>query len=233
MPPADLPPATPSRAPAGGRRRARVGPAAASAHVAAADPVVARLLSVHGPMRLGRRPRADERFEALAESIAHQQLAGRAAASIWGRVRGLVDGDLTPGAVLALHETELRGAGLSGAKTTAILDLARHVEEGSIRLDTIGRRDDDAVVAELTRARGIGPWTAHMFLLFSLHRLDVWPTGDHGVRAGFARAFGLDGLPTVRALDALGDPFRPYRSVVAWYCWRVVDTAAPGREPTA
>jgi DNA-3-methyladenine glycosylase II len=202
-------------------------PATASAHLAATDPVLGRLVAEHGPMRLGRRPRADERFAALAESIAYQQLAGRAAASIWGRVRALVDGDLTPEAVLGLDEQALRVAGLSGAKVAAIRDLARLVDDGSIRLETIGRRDDEAVVAELTRARGIGRWTAHMFLLFGLHRLDVWPTGDHGVRVGYARAFGLDEPPTVGELDAAGDRFRPYRSAVAWYCWRVVDTAVP------
>jgi 3-methyladenine DNA glycosylase/8-oxoguanine DNA glycosylase len=179
-------------------------------------------------MRLGRRPRVAERFSVLARSIAHQQLAGRAAASIWDRVRALVDGELTAEAVLALDERALRGAGLSEAKTAAFRDLARLVHGGAIRLDTIGRRADETVVAELTRAKGVGPWTAHMFLLFGLHRLDVWPTADHGVRVGYARIFGLAAPPTVRELDDAGDRFRPYRSVVAWYCWRAVDTETPG-----
>jgi 3-methyladenine DNA glycosylase/8-oxoguanine DNA glycosylase len=105
------------------------------------------------------------------------------------------------------------------------------VGDGSIELETIGRRDDESVVAELTRARGVGPWTAQMFLLFTLHRLDVWPTGDLGVRVGYARAFGLPAPPTATELAVAGDRFRPYRSAVAWYCWRVVDTspARPGR----
>jgi 3-methyladenine DNA glycosylase/8-oxoguanine DNA glycosylase len=86
---------------------------------------------------------------------------------------------------------------------------------------------DDEVVAELSQVRGVGPWTAHMFLMFHLHRLDVWPTGDLGVRTGFGRAWELAAVPSPRELEALGDPFRPYRSVVAWYCWRVLDTVTP------
>ncbi len=98
---------------------------------------------------------------------------------------------------------------------------------GDIRLDAVGRMPDDEVVAMLTQARGVGPWTAHMFLLFDLHRLDVWPTGDYGVRVGYGRAYGLDEPPTPKELDALGERFRPYRSVAAWYCWRVVDVQVP------
>jgi 3-methyladenine DNA glycosylase/8-oxoguanine DNA glycosylase len=191
------------------------------------DPVVARLVEVHGPIQLRARARVDQRFEALARAVAYQQLAGKAAASIWGRVRALVDGPFDPHTVLALPDGALRGAGLSQAKTDAIHDLARLVVSDEIRLDRVGRMSDDEVVAMLTQAKGVGPWTAHMFLMFDLHRLDVWPTGDYGVRVGYGRAFGLSETPTSRQLEALGDPFRPYRSVVAWYCWRAVDTVVP------
>ncbi len=109
----------------------------------------------------------------------------------------------------------------------ALRDLAGKVESGEVALDRMGRLPDDEVVEHLTRVRGIGTWTAQMFLLSSLGRLDVWPVGDYGVRAGFARAWDLPDLPRPADLDPLGEPFRPYRSLVAWYCWRVVDVRLP------
>jgi DNA-3-methyladenine glycosylase II len=199
----------------------------ATAELASRDDVFAALIDRHGPMVLGRKVPVAGRFETLAQSIAYQQLAGKAAASIWGRTRALTGSTFTPGEVLALPVTSLRGAGLSQAKADAIRDLARLVDDGTIRLDAVGRLPDDDVVAMLTQARGVGPWTAHMFLMFDLHRLDVWPTGDYGVRVGFGRAFGMTEPPTPRELEALGERFRPYRSVAAWYCWRVVDSPSP------
>jgi 3-methyladenine DNA glycosylase/8-oxoguanine DNA glycosylase len=199
----------------------------ATAELAARDAVFAALVDRHGPIVLGRKVPVAGRFEALAQSIAYQQLAGKAAAAIWSRVRALTGATFTPVEVLGLPGTSLRGAGLSQAKTDAIRDVARLTDDGTIRLDTVGRLADDDVVAMLTQARGIGPWTAHMFLLFDLQRLDVWPTGDYGVRVGFGRAFGMAEPPTARELDALGERFRPYRSVAAWYCWRVVDSPSP------
>jgi 3-methyladenine DNA glycosylase/8-oxoguanine DNA glycosylase len=201
--------------------------AAASRELAARDPVLAALLETHGPMRVRAKPPVDRRFEALARAVAYQQLAGRAAQAIWGRTRALVDGPFDAEAVLALPEADLRGAGLSGSKVAAIRDLAAHVDRGDIRLDRVGRMSDDDVVAMLVQARGIGPWTAHMFLMFDLHRLDVWPTGDYGVRVGYGRAWNLDEVPTARELEPFGEAFRPYRSVAAWYCWRAVDTVTP------
>jgi DNA-3-methyladenine glycosylase II len=191
------------------------------------DPVFAGLVADHGPMRLSARPKVDERFAWLAESVAHQQLAGKAAIAIWGRVRASVDGPFTPDAVLALDPGVLEGAGLSRSKADAIRNMATLSLAGAIRFDRAGRMTDDEVVEMLTQVRGVGPWTAHMFLLFSLHRLDVWPVGDFGVRAGYTRAWSLSEMPTPRQLDVLGDRFRPYRSVVAWYCWRAADTPAP------
>jgi DNA-3-methyladenine glycosylase II len=202
-------------------------------HADATDALVARddtfaaLVAEHGPIRLGAKVPVARRYESLAQSIAYQQLAGKAAASIWGRVRALSDDGFTPEVVLDLSPASLRSAGLSQAKADAVRDLARLVVAGDIRLDEVGRMPDDDVVAMLTQARGVGPWTAHMFLLFDLHRLDVWPTGDYGVRVGYGRAFGLAEAPTPKELDGLGERFRPYRSVAAWYCWRVVDSPNP------
>jgi 3-methyladenine DNA glycosylase/8-oxoguanine DNA glycosylase len=191
--------------------------------LAALDPVMEALIAEHGPPRqlFGRR-RGRSRFELLAESICYQQLAGKAAEAIWGRVRGLVDGPFTPEAVLALGAGPVRAAGFSNAKVASVLDLSAKVASGAVRLDRIGRLDDEAVIEQLITVRGIGRWTAEMFLMFTLHRLDVWPVGDLGVRAGYGRAYGLATMPTAKELLPLGDRFRPWRSLAAWYCWRVV-----------
>jgi len=192
------------------------------------DKVMRRMVREHGlPDGLGRRSRTPH-FAELARMICYQQLAGRAAAAIHGRFVALFDGPPTPEAVLALPMETLRGAGLSGAKATSIVDLAEKVDAGIVELDRVSRLPDDEVVRELVLVRGIGEWTAHMFLMFQVGRLDVWPTLDYGVRSGYARLYGLDPMPTAKALVALGEGFRPYRSIAAWYCWRAVDTIAPG-----
>lgn len=213
-----------------GPRSARSPHAVGAAELARRDPVMARLVERHGPMRIGARPPVRDRFERLARAIAYQQLAGAAAAAIWGRVLALTgDAPFAPAAILALDDAELRGAGLSGAKVAALRDLARQVDTGAVRLDRLGRLDDEQVVAELTQVRGIGPWSAHMVLLFDLHRPDVWPTGDLGVRSGYGLAYGLAEPPTPAELAELGEAFRPYRSVAAWYCWRAADAKVSGR----
>lgn len=201
---------------------------AAERHLREVEPRFGPVIDTAGPCTLKpRRRQPGSHFEALARSIAFQQLAGKAASTIWGRVRALVDGPFTPEAVLTLPEAALRGAGLSGSKTASLLDLAAHAHDGSLRLRSIRSFDDDAVVEHLTRVRGIGEWTAHMFLMFRLGRLDVWPTGDLGVRQGYAKVTERPQPLTARDLEPLGDPLRPYRSVAAWYCWRAVDTLTP------
>jgi 3-methyladenine DNA glycosylase/8-oxoguanine DNA glycosylase len=199
----------------------------ALAAFAATDPVMARLVEQHGPPHFGGRRTGQSRFEQLAEAICYQQLAGKAAESIWRRVRALVGGPFTAEAVAALSIETLRSAGLSNAKAMSVSDLATKVADGTVRLDRIGRLDDDAVVEHLTVVRGVGPWTAHMFCIFTLGRLDVWPTGDYGVRAGWAKAYGLADLPSPKELAVLGERFRPYRTYAAWYCWRAVSTVVP------
>ena len=181
---------------------------AAAEQLSTAHDVTAELHERHGVPTIGPGPKTSDRFAALAQSIAYQQLAGRAAATIWGRVRDAVGEPFTPATVLGTDPTDLRGAGLSGAKTAALVDLATKCADGTVRLERVGRMDDAAVIEHLTVVRGIGPWTAQMFLLFDLRRLDVWPTGDYGVRAGFARAFGRDTMPTERELGELGAPVR-------------------------
>jgi DNA-3-methyladenine glycosylase II len=172
-------------------------------------------------------------FAALAESILFQQLAGAAAAAIHRRFVALFDGDLSPEAVLALPGERLRTAGLSGSKAASIRDLAAKVADGSVPLDHINRLPDEKIIDRLTVVRGIGRWTAEMFLIFQLRRLDVWPVDDYGVRKGFALAYGLPELPTPKQLQVEGERFRPYRTVVSWYCWRAVDTVLPTAGPPA
>ena len=187
------------------------------------DPVLAGLVDRHGHAPRRRPVPVARRFESLAEAIVYQQLAGRAAATIHGRFVAALDGTVTPTSVLAAPDEVLAACGLSRAKAASIRDLAEHVASGRLALHRMGQLPDDEVVAHLTEVRGIGPWTAQMFLLGTLGRLDVWPTGDYGVRAGFGKAWGLPGIPSPTELDSMGEPFRPYRSLVAWYCWQVAD----------
>jgi DNA-3-methyladenine glycosylase II len=193
---------------------------AAAADVAGRDPVMAELMERAGPFRLA--PPTTDHFSALAESILYQQLAGAAAAAIHRRFLALFDGSLTSEAVLATSVERLRSAGLSGSKATSILDLAQKVADGTVPLDGIERLSDDDIVVRLSLVRGIGRWTAEMFLIFQLRRLDVWPVDDYGVRQGWALTYRLSELPKPKALQLLGERFRPYRTVPAWYCWQAV-----------
>jgi DNA-3-methyladenine glycosylase II len=205
-------------------RRAR-SYAAAAAILAERDPVLRRLVAEAGPARVGAP--SGTHFEALVRAIVYQQLAGAAAAAIHGRLIAALGGQVAPEPVLSLPDETLRSAGLSGAKAASLRDLAAKVLDGTVVLDPAGlrRESDDEVVARLVTVRGIGKWTAEMFLMFQLRRLDVWPTGDLGVRKGFGLAWGIP-TPTAKQLEPLGDPFRPYRSVVAWYCWRAAELYA-------
>jgi DNA-3-methyladenine glycosylase II len=202
-------------------RPVRSWPAAADI-LAGRDPVMHRLVAEVGPPRV--RPPAETHFAALVRSVLYQQLAGPAAAAIHGRLIAALGGQVTPEQVLSLPADTLRSAGLSGAKAASLQDLAAKVLDGTVVLDPPGLRaeSDAEVIARLTTVRGIGKWTAEMFLMFQLRRLDVWPTGDLGVRKGFGLAWEIP-TPTAKQLEPLGDPYRPYRSVVAWYCWRAAE----------
>ena len=197
------------------------------------DRTLAGLVRAAGPCTLGKAPRTSH-LDALVRAIVYQQLAGRAAAAIHGRFLALFDGrPLTPEDILAIPAPRLRSVGLSTAKVTAIRDLADKSLDGTVPLRSLGRHADDDVVARLTQVRGIGRWTAEMFLMFQLGRPDVWPVDDYGVRNGYAIAFGLKEMPTARQLQPLGEVYRPYRSVAAWYCWAAVhlqrgDMLTPG-----
>ncbi len=174
--------------------------------------------------KLDVRPAGDDHFGALVRSIMYQQLAGKAALAIHTRFLGLFADGLSPAAVLALPDGAMRSMGVSGPKQAAITDLARKVSDGTVPLEDSDTLGDDDLVARLVQVRGIGRWTAEMFLMFQLRRLDVWPVDDYGVRKGWAAIHHLKELPTPKALQPEGEIFRPYRSVAALYCWQAVDT---------
>jgi DNA-3-methyladenine glycosylase II len=205
-------------------RLARSYPAAA-AILSEQDPVMRRLVAEAGPARVG--PATETHFAALVRSVLYQQLAGAAAAAIHGRLIAALGDEVTPERLLALPDGTLRSVGLSANKAASLQDLATKVLDGTVVLNPpkLRAESDAEVVARLSTVRGIGKWTAEMFLMFQLRRLDVWPTGDLGVRKGFGLAWGIP-TPTAKELDPLGDPFRPYRSVVAWYCWRAAELYA-------
>jgi DNA-3-methyladenine glycosylase II len=204
---------------------------AAVREVAARDPVLANLVALAGP--IAYRPRdPDGHFGALVRAITFQQLAGTAARAIHQRVRALVEGPLTPEALAAVPDEALRAAGLSGNKLASLRDLSAKVLAGTVVLGGSGRTSDDEIIVGLTTVRGIGRWTAEMYLMFELRRLDVWPVDDLGVRQGYALAWGLEPAPSARALAPLGERFRPYRSVVARYCWEAVALFRGGTDPS-
>jgi DNA-3-methyladenine glycosylase II len=196
---------------------------AAVAEVSRRDAVMAAHIARVGPCQI--RPGQGDYFEALARSIVYQQLAGRAAAAIHARFVDAVGGRVTPAAVLATTSEALRGAGLSGAKAVSIVDLATKASDGTVPLDGIEGFDDEEIVRRLVTVRGIGRWTAEMFLLFELRRLDVWPTLDLGVQQGLKLIYGMEERPTPKQMAPMGDPFRPYRTIPAWYAWQAVHLA--------
>jgi 3-methyladenine DNA glycosylase/8-oxoguanine DNA glycosylase len=208
----------------------RTSLAAAIDEVAARDPALAHLVALAGPIKY--RPRdPDGHFGALVRSIVYQQLAGRAAQAIHQRVRSTVDGTLTPETLTAVPDEALRAAGLSGNKLASLRDLSAKILDGTLDLKRSSRLSDDDLVAALVTVRGIGRWTAEMYLMFELRRLDVWPVDDLGVRQGYGLAWGLPVAPSAKELAPLGDRFRPYRSIVARYCWAAVALFRGGTDP--
>jgi len=194
-------------------------------HLRRTDPRMAALIAQSRRYKMA--PATSVRpFDALAESIAYQQLNGKAAASIWKRVRALYPQRkyLEPEQLLATPDETLRAAGLSRAKVAAIKDLAAKTIDGTVPSGrALLRMSDDEIIARLTQVCGIGRWTVEMLLLFDLGRPDVWPVDDYGVRKGFAKTFRRGKLPTPKQLMRIGEKWRPYRSVAAWYFWRALD----------
>jgi DNA-3-methyladenine glycosylase II len=199
---------------------------AARTHLGRVDPVMARIIAEVGACRIVRRP---ERFRALARAIIFQQLAGAAATAIYLRVAALAPGRPfpSPAHILAAPEATLRKAGLSGQKTRYLKDLAAHVEKKVLNFHRFSRMTDEEVIADLTRVKGIGRWTAEMFLMFNLARPDVLPVDDLGVRNAVARAYGMRKPPKPKELRVFGTRWIPYRTAAAWYLWQSLEIKAP------
>lgn len=207
------------------------GPAwaqAAVGHLRQVDPVMARIIDDVGPLAITRR---SERFAALVRAIIFQQLAGRAAQTIFDRfVAAVGEGRFpTPEQVLAATDETMRGAGLSRGKMTYLRDLAEHVRDGKLNFHRFPRMDDEEVIADLTRVKGIGRWTAEMFLMFNLNRPDVLAVDDLGLRNGATRAYGKKAPVSAKELRAIGESWRPYRTAASWYLWQSLRIITPER----
>jgi DNA-3-methyladenine glycosylase II len=189
------------------------------------DPVMRELMRTHGACGLAGAQHEDP-FQALVHAIVSQQLSSKAAATIVGRFDALFGGRRpTPEAVAEVSDERLRAVGMSGQKVRYVRDLCGHLVNGSLDLGTLDGMADEAVVEALTRVKGIGRWTAEMFLIFRLHRPDVLPVGDLGIVKAVQRVYGMRKAPTPERLTRLGEPWRPYRSVACWYLWASLDNA--------
>ena len=192
-------------------------------HLRKADPVMRAIIDQVGAYQIQFR---DPDFETLVKSIVYQQLSGRVAGVIFGRVTNAAGGRLTPEGILKLRPVRMRTLGLSGQKTAYIRDLARHTRDGRLAFEELARLPDEAVIERLTEVKGIGVWTAHMFLIFALRRPNVLPTGDLGIRNAIRKAYGLQELPKPAEMETLSEPWRPYRTVASWYLWRSLEPDA-------
>jgi DNA-3-methyladenine glycosylase II len=197
-------------------------------HLCGCEPTIGALVRTHGPLdhEARRRGRPDDAYGALLRAIVGQQLSVKAARTIYDRLRGLYDGGTpSPEQLLATDPERLRAVGLSRPKVGYLRDLARHVEDGELDLDALPELPDDEVARMLTAVKGLGQWTADMFLMFHLRRPDVLPVGDLGIRRAAQIAYGLEGLPDAPALAALAEPWRPHRTLACLYLWASLDNA--------
>jgi len=184
------------------------------------DPVLGAIIDRVGPYGIQFR---EPNFETLVKSIVYQQLSGRVASVIYGRLAAAVHDHITPEAILKLRPSQMRKLGLSTQKTAYIRDLARHARDRRVTFDDLHELPDDEVIERLTQVKGIGVWTVHMFLIFALRRPDVLPTGDLGVRNAIRRAYNLEALPTPAEMEKMAAAWRPWCSVAAWYLWRSLE----------
>lgn len=191
------------------------------AEISARDKKMAKVIEAHPLCTVGRNPKPVTHFESLVESVVSQQLAVKAADTIFLRVKKAAGGRVIPSRIAALSESEMRAAGVSGAKFKSIQGLASAALNKDIKFNSLHEiESDEEIFQQLTSLWGIGPWTVDMFMMFQLGRLDIWPTGDLGVRRGWEKIYALPEEIAPKDLQIKGEKFRPYRSVVAWYCWR-------------
>jgi DNA-3-methyladenine glycosylase II len=199
------------------------------AHLRAADPVLAAVVDEHGEIDMvPEHRRGREHYTALVRSIVGQQLSVKAASTIYGRLEAMFDGHPpAPEQILATDVDALRAVGLSRPKAGYLRSLAEHVRDGTLELDRFIEMPDDEVIAELTAVKGLGEWTAHMFLMFQLGREDVLPVGDQGIRNAVRKLYGLDAIPSPSELERIAEPWRPWRTLACRYLWESLDNA-PG-----
>jgi DNA-3-methyladenine glycosylase II len=197
---------------------------AITSEIAARDKKLARVIAAHPLCTIGRVEKPVTHFESLVESVISQQLAVKAAETIYLRVKKLAGGKVTPTRISAISERQMREAGVSGAKFRTIQGIANAALTKEIKINSLHViEDDEEIFTQLTSLWGVGPWTVDMFMIFQLGRLDIWPTGDLGVRRGWEKIYALSNEIAPKDLGIKGEKFRPYRSVVAWYCWRALN----------
>ena len=189
-------------------------------HLRRSDPVLRAIINQVGEYRIQFRQPV---FETLVRSIVYQQLSGRVASVIFGRLIQAAGGAVTPESILKLRPARMRAVGLSGQKTAYIRDLARHTRDGNVVFGELAALSDNAVIERLTQVKGIGVWTAHMFLMFALRRPNVLPIGDLGIRAAIRKAYGLTELPKPGEIETLAKSWHPYCTVASWYLWRSLE----------
>ena len=192
-------------------------------HLQRSDPVLSGIIKQVGAYQIQFR---DPDFETLVKSIVYQQLSGRVASVIFGRVAAAVGGKLTPENILKLRPVRMRALGLSTQKTAYIRDLARKTRDGHVVFEELGSLSDEQVIERLTQVKGIGVWTVHMFLMFALRRPNVLPTGDLGIRNAIRKAYGMEELPKPEDIKTLAQPWHPYCTVASWYLWRSLEPNA-------
>jgi DNA-3-methyladenine glycosylase II len=192
-------------------------------HLKGSDPILSEIIDRVGEYRIQFR---EPDFETLVKSIVYQQLSGRVASVIFGRLVSAVKGKVTPETILKLRPSRMRTLGLSGQKTAYIRDLARHTRDGSVVFEELPDLADLDIIERLTQVKGIGVWTVHMFLIFALRRHDVLPVGDLGIRNAIRRAYNLAELPTPAEMEQIAARWRPYCTVASWYLWRSLEPNA-------
>jgi len=192
-------------------------------HLRTSDPILSEIIDRVGAYGIQFR---DPSFETLVKSIVYQQLSGRVASVIFERLLTAVKGSLTPASVLKLRPSRMRSLGLSTQKTAYIRDLARQARDGGVIFEKLPGLNDTEVIEHLTQVKGIGVWTAHMFLMFALRRPDILPTGDLGIRNAIKKAYGLDELPAPAQIEQIAERWRPYCTVASWYLWRSLEPNA-------
>jgi len=189
-------------------------------HLKKADPVLAAIIEKIGPCRMQF---GQPTFHSLAEAILYQQLNGKAAVTIFNRFTAAAGDPLTPEGILKLSDAEMRGVGLSKQKTSYLRDLSEKTKAGLLEFEKLPKLSEEEVIEHLTQVKGIGVWTAHMFLIFTLRRPDILPTGDYGVQAAIKKHYGKRKWPKPAVMEKVAKPWVPYRSIACWYLWKSLD----------